>query len=77
MAVPASSSAQPGAWTLAPPATVIRDAYAQDLYGDQSYDVAPDGRFLMLRYAGLSNLRISVIQNWAAELRRELENAGS
>lgn len=29
-----------------PPRILFSGTYAHDLYGDQSYDVAPDGRFL-------------------------------
>jgi hypothetical protein len=66
----------PGAtWSASAPGELFRGPYASDLYGDQSYDVAPDGRFLMLRYAGHARLRIHVIQNWAAELKRKLAEA--
>ncbi len=57
------------------PVELFRGTYSRDLWGDQSYDVAPDGRFLMLRPAGNSRIRVQVIYNWAAELRRKLDEA--
>jgi hypothetical protein len=63
----------PGAdWSASPPAELLRGPFVGDLYGDQSWDLAPDGRFLMLRAAGESQLEVRVIQNWAAELARKL-----
>jgi serine/threonine-protein kinase len=66
----------PGAtWSAAPPAELFRGPFASDLGGDQSYDVAPDGRFLMLRFAGGARPQIRVIEHWAAELERKVAEA--
>jgi hypothetical protein len=59
-------------WSASPPAELPGGAFESDLYGDQSWDVAPDGRFLLMRAAGQSRLQIRVIQHWAAELTRKL-----
>lgn len=40
--------------------------------GIRFYDVAPDGRFLMLETAGASSASVVLVQNWAAELARLL-----
>lgn len=38
--------------------------------GSQSYDVAPDGRFLMIKPNLSSSGRLVVVQNWVEELKR-------
>jgi Tol biopolymer transport system component len=66
----------PGAaWSATPPAELFRGPFASDPYGDQSFDVAPDGRFFMLRFAGDARPQLRVIHNWAAELTRKLAEA--
>jgi len=40
--------------------------------GIRFYDVAPDGRFLMLEAAGTSNASVVLVQGWAEELERRL-----
>ncbi len=60
------------AWTASPPAELFGGSFEADQYGDQSWDIAPDGRFLMLRAVGQPRLEIRVIQHWAAELARRL-----
>jgi hypothetical protein len=55
------------------PARVLHTKYWGDFY---SYDVARDGRFLMLKDAGQSQASIVVVLNWFEELRR-LEGVGS
>ena len=62
-------------WSSTPPTELFRGPFASDPFGDQSYDVAPDGRFLMLRYAGGARPQLRVIHNWAAELKRKLAEA--
>ena len=49
----------------------------RDQYGDQDYDIAPDGRFLMLRpiASGASGLRVQVILNWIDDVRARLDRA--
>jgi hypothetical protein len=66
----------PGAaWSASPPAVLFRGPFVSDLGGDQSYDVAPDGRFLMMRAAGGARPQILVVEHWAAELERKLAEA--
>ena len=70
------SRIEPGpSFQAAPPVMLFRGPFVRDLYGDQSYDVAPDGRFLMMRAASDSRVQIRVIHNWAAELRKALAEA--
>ncbi len=57
------------------PVELFRGAYMRDIATDQSYDVAPDGRFLMLRPASEARQEIQVIYNWGTELRRRLDEA--
>jgi hypothetical protein len=40
--------------------------------GIRFYDVAPDGRFLMLEAEGVSTASLLLVQNWADELERQL-----
>ncbi len=54
------------------PTVLFSGSYPRDVYGDQSYDVAPDGRFLMIRLAPDARVDVHVILNWEAELRRQL-----
>ena len=42
--------------------------YLLDKQGRRNYDVAPDGRFLMIKDAGARHL--VVVQNWIEELER-------
>jgi hypothetical protein len=38
--------------------------------GPRQYDVAPDGRFLMLKAAVPDRLQVDVVLNWFEELKR-------
>ena len=49
--------------------------YHRDPYGDQSYDVGADGRFLMLRPVAGGRVDIQVALNWIDEVRARLERA--
>jgi serine/threonine-protein kinase len=69
LAVPVSAART---WAASPAVELFRGPYAADNWGDQSWDIGPDGRFLLLRYTGESRLRIQVIENWATELRQKL-----
>jgi hypothetical protein len=40
--------------------------------GDQSWDVAPDGRFLFLRPAPGSRVQVRVIRDWISAFRASL-----
>jgi hypothetical protein len=51
------------------PAKVFDTKYWGDFY---SYDVARDGRFLMLKDAGQNQASIVVVLNWFEEVRRRM-----
>jgi eukaryotic-like serine/threonine-protein kinase len=59
-----------GIFESTPAVELFRGPYRRDPWGDQSYDVAPDGRFLLIRSAADSRLQINVIRNWGTELER-------
>jgi eukaryotic-like serine/threonine-protein kinase len=69
MAVRVSDAAT---FTTSRPAQLFHGPYPRDPWGDQSFDVAPDGRFLMLRVSEGSPLQLFIIQNWFGEIRRQL-----
>jgi hypothetical protein len=51
------------------PRELFRGLFEEDLYGDRSYDVMPDGRhFLMFESDPASAPELRVIRNWRAEL---------
>ena len=59
------------AFSASPPVELFHGPFRRDEYGDQSYDVAPDGRFLMMRSVeGSGGVRIRVVKNWLAEALR-------
>jgi hypothetical protein len=63
----------PGATGGWPPAQVLfTGGFARDHFGDQSYDVTRDGRFLMMRPAGSSQVHVQVVFDWLAEVRARL-----
>ena len=53
-----------------PPEVLFTGNYAYDDAGDQSYDVAPDGRFLMMRLDEVPRADVHVVVNWHQELKR-------
>ena len=59
------------------PTVLFTGNFIRDQYGDQDYDMAPDGRFLMMRptASGASGLRIQVILNWIDDVRARLDRA--
>ena len=58
-------------FSASPPVELFHGPFRRDELGDQSYDVAPDGRFLMMRTSGSSGrVRIRVVKNWLAEALR-------
>lgn len=66
--VPPAGAAE--AW---PPAQVLfTGGFARDHYGDQSYDVTRDSRFLMMRPAGSRQVHVQVVFDWLAEVRARL-----
>jgi hypothetical protein len=71
MAVPVDTSG-PQFRTLGKPAKVFDTKYWGNFY---SYDVAKDGRFLMMKEttdSDLNRARIVVVLNWFEELKRLL-----
>jgi hypothetical protein len=50
------------------PVELFDGPYTLDLMGHQRYDVAPDGKFLMVENS--DDFRIVLVQNWAEELNR-------
>jgi eukaryotic-like serine/threonine-protein kinase len=64
--VPAPGSTWPA------PQVLFTGAFARDLYNDQSYDLAPDGRFLLMRPVGSARIDVQVVLNWLDEVRSRL-----
>jgi len=58
-----------------PPEVLISGNYAYDDAGDQSYDVAPDGRFLMMRPLEGGGVTVHVVLGWIAEVEARLRRA--
>ena len=58
-----------------PPEVLFSGSYAYDDSGDQSYDVAPDGRFLMMRPRENDGVTIHVVLGWIAEVEARLRRA--
>jgi hypothetical protein len=58
-----------------PPEVLFSGRYAYDDSGDQSYDVAPDGRFLMMRPRENGGVTIHVVLGWIAEVEARLRRA--
>jgi len=53
-------------------AGAVSGPYAQPSW-DRQYDVAPDGRFLLMRNtAGSPRERIAIVPNWFEELKRRV-----
>jgi len=57
------------------PRTIFSGPFSLDVYGDQSWDMAPDGRFLLLRPAQAGRAEVQVELNWIDEVRSRLERA--
>jgi serine/threonine-protein kinase len=55
---------------VGPPRELFRGPFLEDIYGDRSYDVMPDGeQFLMFEANPAAAPELRVIRNWAAELK--------
>jgi hypothetical protein len=52
------------------PRMLFQGTYARIPWGERNYDVAPDGRFLMLTTGGQSATELRVVLNWFEELKR-------
>jgi len=57
------------------PERLFSGNFVSDPYGDQSYDVAPDGRFLMIRPVVTAPIDVQVVLDWLAEVRARLASA--
>jgi tRNA A-37 threonylcarbamoyl transferase component Bud32 len=68
-------SAREGTLDRSSPHILFSGPFALDVYGDQSYDLAPDGRFLMLRPTHGAQARVQVELNWIDEVRGRLDRA--
>jgi hypothetical protein len=58
-----------------PPEVLFTGTFARDTYGDQSYDVARDGRFLMMRPVGAGPVQVHIVLDWLSEVRSRLAGA--
>ncbi len=58
-----------------PPSVLFSGSYAYDDTGDQSYDVAADGRFLMMRPRENGGVTVHVVLGWIAEVEARLRSA--
>ncbi|MEJ2205600.1 MAG: hypothetical protein P8170_15995 [Gemmatimonadota bacterium] len=66
MAVPVQTE---GPFAAGPPIELFEDPYAPEYKGRSNYDVAPDGRFLMVAVEeGSEPARLDIILNWFDEL---------
>ena len=61
-----------GAFVRGTPRVLFSGPFAHDQSGDQSYDIAPDGRFLMLRPVTGGRVLLEVALNWIADVRARL-----
>ena len=73
MAVTTPATSKSGGWPA--PQVLFRGTFVRDSYGDQSYDVAADGRFLMMRPAATGPVYVQVVLDWLAEVRAGLAAA--
>ena len=56
------------------PRQLFRSSFPEDLYGDRSFDVMPDGEhFLMFEPDPAAAPELRVIRNWAAELKATVQ----
>ena len=55
------------------PRQLFDGSFRRDVAGDQSYDVAPDGRFLMLRPVAGGRPTVEVTLNWINEVRTRID----
>jgi opacity protein-like surface antigen len=67
---------------VGPPRTVVRGNYVGSVTGSAGYDVAPDGRFLMLKGVGSEGAkgeaathRIVMVRHWTGELEQRVPRA--
>jgi hypothetical protein len=70
-----SISTKGGVIERSAPRHLFSGIYHRDPYGDQSYDLHPDGRFLMLRPVPGGRVDVQVALNWIDEVNARLERA--
>jgi len=68
-------SARAGVLERGAPRLLFSGSFLSDRSGDQSWDLAPDGRFLMQRTEAGSRAIVRVALNWIDEVRSRLEAA--
>ena len=56
-------------FTAGRPKRLFKGSYLQDT---GSYDIAPDGRFLMIKYEPQALTELVLVQNWFEELKRRV-----
>jgi len=71
----AAITVRDGAIERVPPTMLFTGNFATDRSGDQSWDMAPDGRFLMLRPVADERIDLRVALNWIEDVRARLERA--
>ena len=54
------------------PTALFNDSYCWFPTGVPNYDVAADGRFLMIRQAGTASTPLNVVLNWNSELLKRV-----
>ena len=68
-----STSPDPG-WRSSKPVPVFHGQYVHDQYAGRTFDIGPDGRFLMIKESrpdgAASQNRIVFVGNWSEELKR-------
>ncbi len=62
-----------GALTVSPPRVLFSGRYRYDPSGDQDYDIAPDGRFVLVKSRGGDRVVINVTLNWIADVKARLD----
>ena len=67
---------QESAFRASQPRELFHGPYPPDQWGDQSYDVAPDGRFLVLRAVDESQMKVLVVLNWIEEIKKAMNMPG-
>jgi hypothetical protein len=68
-------TARDGAIEQTPPRLLFTGNFDVNGAGDQSWDIGPDGQFLMMRPVQDKRIDIRVALNWIADVRARLERA--
>ena len=70
-------SGQNGQFERSAPRVLFSGPFTHDLAGDQSWDIGPDGRFLMLRAVSSGRVSVEVALNWIDEVPARLDRSRS